>query len=230
MNPTDGWVVLPAILCDLSQRQACRLLDRSRSTIRYRPDPAADEPKLVRKIKRLARRHPRFGYRRVHALLVRGGWTLNIKRVHRLWCDCRPENGRTRRPRVTRQVDDDLERSISKSSSVAESACGERTAAPDPRFLKISTFRANNARGSGVSIVDFSPVHRSERASWERIHCEKRGPEERLNRSAERRGTVWNTWNTFSGMIIDESWGRGAIPTIVVRSTGRGSYEDGGAR
>jgi transposase InsO family protein len=70
---------------DLSQRRACRLMDRPRSTIRYRPDPAADEPKLVREIKRLARRHPRFGYRRVHALLVRGGWTLNIKRVHRLW-------------------------------------------------------------------------------------------------------------------------------------------------
>jgi putative transposase len=69
----------------LSQRRACRLMDRSRSTIRYRPEPAADEPKLVREIKRLARRHPRFGYRRVHALLVRCGWTVNIKRVHRLW-------------------------------------------------------------------------------------------------------------------------------------------------
>lgn len=70
---------------DLSQRRACGLMDRPRSTIRYRPTPAADEPKLIREIKRLARRHPRFGYRRVHALLVRRGWTVNIKRVHRLW-------------------------------------------------------------------------------------------------------------------------------------------------
>jgi putative transposase len=69
----------------LSQRQACRLMDRPRSTIRYQARRAADEPKLVREIKRLARRHPRFGYRRVHALLVRRGWTVNIKRVRRLW-------------------------------------------------------------------------------------------------------------------------------------------------
>lgn len=69
----------------LSQRRACHLMDRPRSTIRYRPVAAAEEPKLVQAIKRLARRHPRFGYRRVHALLVRHGWALNIKRVHRLW-------------------------------------------------------------------------------------------------------------------------------------------------
>jgi transposase InsO family protein len=68
-----------------SQRRVCRVMGRSRSTIRYRAKLAAGEPKLVREIKRLARRHPRFGYRRVHALLVRRGWTLNIKRVHRLW-------------------------------------------------------------------------------------------------------------------------------------------------
>jgi transposase InsO family protein len=69
----------------LSQRQVCRLMGRSRSTIRYRPKVATDQPKLIREIKRLARRHPRFGYRRVHAMLIRQGWTLNIKRVHRLW-------------------------------------------------------------------------------------------------------------------------------------------------
>jgi putative transposase len=69
----------------LSQRRVCRVLGRSRSTIRYRRNPAADEPKMIREIKRLARRHPRFGYRRVHALLVRQGWTVNIKRVRRLW-------------------------------------------------------------------------------------------------------------------------------------------------
>ncbi len=71
----------------LSQRRICRVMGRSRSTVRYRSKPAGDEPKLVREIKRLARRHPRFGYRRIHALLVRQGWTVNIKRVHRLWIE-----------------------------------------------------------------------------------------------------------------------------------------------
>jgi transposase InsO family protein len=42
---------------------------------------------LVREIKRLARRHPRYGYRRIHALLVRGGWSVNLKRVRRHWIE-----------------------------------------------------------------------------------------------------------------------------------------------
>jgi putative transposase len=71
----------------ISQRRICRVLGRSRSVLRYRRSHRADEPALNRGIKRLARRHPRFGYRMVHALLVRRGWTINIKRVRRLWIE-----------------------------------------------------------------------------------------------------------------------------------------------
>ena len=33
----------------------------------------------------LSRENPRYGYRRVWALLRREGWAVNKKRVHRLW-------------------------------------------------------------------------------------------------------------------------------------------------
>src|SRR6516162_10217699 len=75
-------------------------MDRSRSTLRYRRKRQADESALSREVKRLARRHPRYGYRRVHALLVRRRWSVNLKRVRRLWNDLglrRPL--RLRRPR-----------------------------------------------------------------------------------------------------------------------------------
>jgi transposase InsO family protein len=36
-------------------------------------------------MKELSTKHPRYGYRRVHALLVREGWRVNRKRVQRLW-------------------------------------------------------------------------------------------------------------------------------------------------
>jgi len=42
---------------------------------------------LNREIKRFARRHPRYGYRFIHALLVRRAWTVNVKRVQRLWIE-----------------------------------------------------------------------------------------------------------------------------------------------
>jgi putative transposase len=35
----------------------------------------------------LSRRHPRYGYRRMHALLHREGWVCNRKRIQRLWRD-----------------------------------------------------------------------------------------------------------------------------------------------
>jgi putative transposase len=69
----------------VSQRRACRVMGRSRSNLRYCRRHRSDEPALTREIQRLARRHPRYGYRRVHAMLVRRGWTVNLKRVRRLW-------------------------------------------------------------------------------------------------------------------------------------------------
>ena len=68
----------------VSQRRICRAMGRSRSTLRYRPD-VGRRGTLGQEIKRLARRHPRYGYRRIHALLIRKGWSVNLKRVRRLW-------------------------------------------------------------------------------------------------------------------------------------------------
>ncbi len=69
----------------VSQRRAARALGRSRSSLRYRPRPRDNEVSLVREIRRLVRRHPRFGYRRIWARLVARGWRVNVKRVRRLW-------------------------------------------------------------------------------------------------------------------------------------------------
>ena len=68
----------------ISQRRACRLMGRSRSTLRYRRSHRSDEPALTRAIKKLARRHPRYGYRMIHARLARQGWEVNLDRVRRL--------------------------------------------------------------------------------------------------------------------------------------------------
>jgi putative transposase len=74
-------------LCEtykVSQRRVARVLGRSRSTLRYRPTDRSRQAPLVKAIKRLARKHPRWGYRFIHALLVRQGWPVNLKCVHRL--------------------------------------------------------------------------------------------------------------------------------------------------
>jgi putative transposase len=68
----------------VSQRRACVLLQLYRSTVSYRerPDRHAE---LAKQVCELAHRHPRYGSRRVWALLRRRGQRVNQKHVHRLW-------------------------------------------------------------------------------------------------------------------------------------------------
>jgi transposase InsO family protein len=70
---------------DVSQRRACRALDQPRSTQRYQPRRRDGDRALVRRMIKLSRKHPRYGYRRVAALLRREGWVVNLKRIHRHW-------------------------------------------------------------------------------------------------------------------------------------------------
>jgi putative transposase len=69
----------------VSQRRVAEVLGRSRSTLRYRRVPREGESALIEAVQRLARRHPRWGYKKIHALLVGEGWSINRKRVRRLW-------------------------------------------------------------------------------------------------------------------------------------------------
>lgn len=88
----------------ISQRRAARVLGQARSSLRYQSKARDDEPALVRAIRRWARRHFRYGYKRIHALLQRDGWGVNVKRVRRLWIQMglrRPR--RRKKPRKSRQ-------------------------------------------------------------------------------------------------------------------------------
>jgi putative transposase len=67
-----------------AERRACALASLHRSTCRY-VARRVDDPKLVARLRELAEARPRFGYRRLHALLRREGQRVNRKRVYRLY-------------------------------------------------------------------------------------------------------------------------------------------------
>lgn len=69
----------------VSERRACRVLGQPRSTQRYVGQKGEKERILKERMLVLSRKHPRYGYRRVWALLRREGRMVNKKRVHRLW-------------------------------------------------------------------------------------------------------------------------------------------------
>ena len=67
-------------LCSL--RRACFYLSLSWSTFSYRPKQASKKvQRLAERIVTLSWEHPRYGYRRIRALLVKEGWTTSRKFV-----------------------------------------------------------------------------------------------------------------------------------------------------
>lgn len=76
---------LPGEVPGVSERRACEVLGQPRSTQRYVARVKGDERAIVGRMHALVRRWPRFGYRRIHALLRREGFRINRKRAYRLW-------------------------------------------------------------------------------------------------------------------------------------------------
>ena len=67
-----------------SERRACRLIGIQRSVAHYRP-LGNDTPELRNRLRTLAAERRRFGYRRLGVLLRREGFSVNHKRVYRLY-------------------------------------------------------------------------------------------------------------------------------------------------
>ena len=72
-------------MLDVSERRACEALGQPRSTQRYNGKQVDLDKPLVAAMLRLAGKYPRYGYRRITAMLRTEGWRVNKKRVHRLW-------------------------------------------------------------------------------------------------------------------------------------------------
>jgi putative transposase len=87
----------------VSQRKACLMASVHRSTFSYRGQGPRGEALRVR-LRELAAERPRYGYRRLHVLLVREGHQVNHKRVHRLYRQEGLAVRRRRRKRVCRDA------------------------------------------------------------------------------------------------------------------------------
>jgi putative transposase len=69
----------------LTERRACRIAGQHRSTQRHRPSVAADDAALRARLRKLSTDRPRWGYRRAHGHLLTEGFSVNRKRVQRIW-------------------------------------------------------------------------------------------------------------------------------------------------
>lgn len=62
----------------------CKVLKLSGSSFYYRSKPGDFEKRLLKRLHYFSTHYPRYGYRRIHALLQREGWQVNKKRIQRL--------------------------------------------------------------------------------------------------------------------------------------------------
>ena len=68
----------------LSQRRACTLLSVARSALAYRARKPASDAAVLARMGELARRYPRYGYRRIRVFLGRDGHRMSAGRAYRL--------------------------------------------------------------------------------------------------------------------------------------------------
>jgi len=68
----------------ITERRACKLVGLDRSSYRYEPRSDHNQ-ELRQELVNLARQKPRYGYRRLHALLTRRGFPVSAQRVYRLY-------------------------------------------------------------------------------------------------------------------------------------------------
>jgi putative transposase len=74
----------------------------NRASYRYEPRPDRNA-ELREELVKLARQKPRYGYRRLHAVLERRGYAVNVKRVYRLYAEQGLAVRRRRRKRLLRE-------------------------------------------------------------------------------------------------------------------------------
>ncbi|WP_441351627.1 IS3 family transposase [Tardiphaga sp. vice278] len=68
----------------VSIRRACSTLRIDRALYGYK-SKRGDQAALKHRIREICETRVRYGYRRVHVLLLREGWDVNVKRVYRLY-------------------------------------------------------------------------------------------------------------------------------------------------
>ena len=122
----------------LSERRACRMVGQHRSTQRRRPRRGRGDDALRAELRAFSAAHPRWGYRRAWATLRGRGWSVNRKRIQRLWREEGlrvPERRRKRQRRGDSSVASGLLRASRPDEVWALDFQFDRTA--DGRALKL---------------------------------------------------------------------------------------------
>ena len=100
----------------LSERQACKVLNLSRSVFRYRGQTPNDG-EITKELLAMADRKPRWGFGKMLAYLKRAGHGWNHKRVRRVYCELRLNLRVKPRKRLPKRIPQPLVQPMSANQS-----------------------------------------------------------------------------------------------------------------
>jgi putative transposase len=101
----------------VSIRRACSVLEFDRSTYHYK-SRRREQAGLEARIKEICATRVRYGYRRVHVLLRREAWEINLKKTHRIYNELGLQlRNKTPKRRVKAKLRDDR-RAASTSNEI----------------------------------------------------------------------------------------------------------------
>jgi putative transposase len=184
---------------EISERGACRYLGFARSSQRYRLR-RPPQRELSDRLNALAILRPRWGYRRLHRLLQREGWTHNRKRTQRVYSDEGLHVHRRKRKRV----------SVARTPQATPTRPNERwsmdfvsDALGDGRKFRSFTLVDDFTRECPAIEVDFSlPGERVVRV-LERIATERGYPTTIVcDNGPEFRGEALDQWAHWRGVHL----------------------------
>lgn len=97
---------------NVSIRRACRVLEFDTSSYHYK-SRRRDQAGIEARIKDICATRVRYGYRRVHVLLKREGWDVNVKRTYRIYRDLGLQlRNKTPKRRVKAKLRDDRQEAV----------------------------------------------------------------------------------------------------------------------
>lgn len=92
--------------------KACGALQFDTSTFHYK-SRRTDQAAVARRIREICETRVRYGYRRVHVLLRREGWQVNIKKTRRIYNELGPQlRNKNPKPQVKAKLRDDRQEAV----------------------------------------------------------------------------------------------------------------------
>jgi putative transposase len=185
----------------VSERWACRVVGQHRSTERYEPKRGEEDAVLRAELRKFSVDRPRWGYRRAHHHLRQEGWSVNRKRVQRLW---REEGLRVPQPRRKR-------RRLGESTTAAGPLRAERPGhvwtfdfqfdqTVDGRSVKVCNILDEFTRESLAGVVERSIDADMVVRALERVVAERGAPGFlRTDNGPEMTANALADWCTLSG-------------------------------